>query len=154
MSSIDPQVVASIIAALTALVAVIIGPFLSIRAAKTQMLGPMRQAWINDLRDTMAEFVARIQLGYGVVGDTSTHDDAVRHAARTTRIEHIQVTKNLLHKIALLINPLEEDHQELLRLARSAHAKYMSGMPVETLVEPLLEQTQRVLKREWNVVKA
>jgi len=55
----ETEVITSIIAAITALVAVVIGPFIMIRAQKNQMLGPMRQAWINDLRDSVAEYLAR-----------------------------------------------------------------------------------------------
>ena len=40
-TALEPQVIASIVAAVTALVAVAVAPFVTSRSSKTQMFGPM-----------------------------------------------------------------------------------------------------------------
>jgi hypothetical protein len=112
-----PEITASVIAAFTALVAVIIGPFITLRASKNQLLGSMRQAWINSLRDTIAEFCAKAYVGHGNIGALLTQDDALRHSARLARMQHMQTTRELLTKIRLLLNPNEPDHKQLYRMA-------------------------------------
>ena len=93
-----PQVIASIVAAFTALVAVAVGPFLTIRASKTQMLGPMRQAWINSLRDTIAEFSSSIYEGLYQVSALLAQDDNIRHTAEATKHDRVQKTYQLKEK--------------------------------------------------------
>lgn len=149
----EPAVIASIIAAATALVAVIVGPFLTIRASKTQMLGPMRQAWINSLRDAVAEYAARIHAGQPNSPASLSTDDSVRHRAETLRADHLQTTYQLQARIALLINANEPEHQELVRLAKSAYAAYSGGHDTSVPLSALQVHTQTVLKKEWNVVK-
>lgn len=148
-----PEVIASIVAAITALVAVAVGPFLTIRASKTQMLGPMRQAWINSLRDTVAEFSASIHVGPYQVTALLAQDDSIRHTAEAEKHNRVQNTYRLKEKICLLINPKEEDHQELVRLAENAYTAYLSGQDTSVPLLALRKYTQAVLKTEWKVVK-
>jgi hypothetical protein len=148
-----PEVIASIIAAATALVAVIVGPLVTIRASKTQMLGPMRQAWINNLREAVAEYSARIHAGQPQSAALLSLHDSVRHAAEVVRAEHIQTTYQLQAKIILLINPNESDRQELVRLAKNAYEAYVLCRNSVLPLEALQKHTQTVLKKEWNVVK-
>ena len=149
----DPQVIASIVAAVTALVAVAVAPFVTIRASKSQMLGPMRQAWINSLRNTVAEYIARIDVGAPQSSAVLAPDDGLRHAAVMERLEHQQQVCQLKSKIALLINPKESNHIELVRLVGNAYAAYLAGQSPAVAIRALLDQTQVVLKTEWNVVK-
>ena len=154
MPSLETQVVASLIAAATALVAVIVGPFISFKASKRQMLGPMRQAWINSLRDTIAEYTSKIRLGMPQPSALLAPDDALRHQAQSERAEHLQSVLQLKAKIALLINPKEADHTELVRLAQVTFEAYEKGQHASVQLEALIAHTQKVLKREWNVVKS
>lgn len=153
-TALDPQVIASIVAAVTALVAVAIAPFVTIRASKRQMLGPMRQAWINSLRDTVAEYTAKIDTGIPQTGAVLATDDSLRHAAVMERLEHQQLVYQLKSKIVLLINPNESNHVELTRLVESAYMCYFTGHDSAVAVRALLDHTQTVLKTEWNVVKS
>jgi hypothetical protein len=147
-----PEVIASIVAAVTALLAVIVGPFLTMRASKNQMLGPMRQAWINSLRDTVSEFISSVYVGHLETGVLS-HDEQVREAATAARHAHFQKTVQLKEKIALLSNYKESEHQELVRLVNSAFAAYETGRDTAVALKALREWSQQVLKTEWDVVK-
>lgn len=152
-TALDAQVIASIIAAVTALVAVVVAPFVTLRATKSQMLGPMRQAWINSLRDTVAEYTARIDAGIPQTAAVLAPDDSLRHAAVMERMEHYQQVYQLKSKITLLINPKEANHIELVRLVESAYESYLAGHNSSLASRALINHTQVVLKTEWNVVK-
>lgn len=149
----QPEVVASIIAATTALIAVIIGPYLTLKAQKNQVLAPMRQAWINNLRDIIAEFISTIAISRLHVvpdGNESNEIKAEKLAADMARVE---LACKLKEKTALLINPKEIDHQELIRLLESAYLKYHNGEDINALANAIRDQAQKILKTEWNVVK-
>lgn len=154
MSTPEAQIVASIIASIIALVAVVIGPFITFRASKRQMLGPMRQVWINSLRDTVAEFSAKIRLGQPQVSALLASDDSLRHQAQMLLAGRRQEVVQLNARIVLLTNPQEADHRELVRLAQEALVAFEQFIDVSVTLTALLQQTQVVLKREWNVVKA
>jgi len=149
----SPEVIASIIAASTALVAVVIGPFLTIRAAKTQMLGPMRQAWINSLRDTVSEFSASIHAGQLQTTVHALANNELSHATHVSNHGHLQNTYQMKEKIWLLINPKEAEHLELARLAECAYEAYASSLDTTIPLHTLRKYTQKVLKKEWDVVK-
>jgi len=57
-----------VLSLMVAALAVFFGPLLSARVAKRAMLGPMRQKWINDLRELLSEISSRclhyFQAGY------------------------------------------------------------------------------------------
>jgi hypothetical protein len=149
----EPEVIASIISAATALVAVIIGPLVTSRSAKKNMLGPMRQAWINNLRDTVTEFISYTHITrWSVVASISDNPDVQRtqEVEDRNRVQHVNQLKE---KIALLINPKEEDHRELVRLLEATYAAYRHGEDTQDLLKAIRDQTQIVLKREWGVVK-
>lgn len=149
----DPPVIAATIAAVTALVAVIAGPFLSFRASKNAMLGPMRQAWINSLRDAVAEFAASIYISPLELAGALSSDDGIRHQVELGKRTQLQLTYRLKEKICLLINPMEADHRELVRLVENAFAAHVEESSTATALRALREHTQLVLKAEWNVVK-
>ena len=148
-----PEVIASIVAAFTALAAVILGPFITFRAQMNQMLGPMRQAWINNLREVIAEFIAQVYVSRwnNVASDAELEE--IQRASKAEDKARIERAFLLKEKVALMINPKEVEHQELLRLIESAYDAYHNGKPVSKLAAAIRSQAQIVLKAEWNVVK-
>ena len=116
----------------------------SAEVAKKQMLGPMRQAWINELRALVAEIVSDC-LHYFQAGYEDRED---RDYQRIALIEH---------KLALLINPKEELHQTLLHQVRTMVRSLEHGKEGEidfiNAYETVVATAQAVLKTEWNVVK-
>jgi hypothetical protein len=114
--------------------------------ANKQIIGPMRQAWINRLREMIAELCAEVVV-YGTFPKGSLNI--------TESIKKIF----LLHQeIKLTINPGEQSHKEL----ESAISDMISALtedPVSqdklTKSRPKVQQlTQQILKTEWNRVKA
>jgi ABC-type oligopeptide transport system ATPase subunit len=147
----------AVVSAVTALVAVIVGPLVSIFVAKNQInasvVSANRQTWINRLRDELATLVGIVHhLPSAHANETVSTDSAISEYGRF--VEKFQVIK-------LLINPKEADHQELIRLIESADKKIIesiikkqaSASEFETAGKRIVDQSQIVLKREWERVK-
>lgn len=150
----DPTII-SILSLVVALLAVFIGPFVSwkvakkqiessARIARQQLLGPMRQAWINELRQLISE-VASSCLHYWQTGFEDRTDEEYR---RITDIEH---------KIQLMINPEEKDHDRLINQINIMVASLSKGKKGDedffSAYETVMRTGKEVLKKEWIVVK-
>ena len=147
---------AHIITAATALVAVIVGPIVSLWVARRQIrasvISANRQAWVNALRESIAEFLSQVNLASSIQR-AGGNDEAVFE--RTQRIMQLNCT------IDLLINPKESDHADLARLITEA-TNAMTGPLGNEADEPqkwdernrkITELSQRILKHEWERVK-
>jgi hypothetical protein len=104
-----------------------------IRTAERMKLAEFRQAWINQLRDAMAEFHA---IGMNPHNDQESFTEFYKHGT----------------KIELLMNRDDEDYPELQRLlyallqAKTVGEKYAVNAPY-------VDVCQRIIKREWEVLK-
>lgn len=147
----------AVVSAVTALVAVIVGPLVSIFVAKNQInasvVSANRQTWINRLRDELATLVGIVHhLPSAHANGAVSADAAITEYGRF--VEKFQVIK-------LLINPKETDHQELIRLIESADKKIIESInksqanasEFEAAGQRIVAQSQIVLKREWERVK-
>ena len=106
----------STLSLIVAALAVVVGPMVSWAIAKRQIrsslevsnkqiTAPMRQAWINKLRELLAELTSSA-LHYYVAGFEDRTDEEYQ---RVTLLEA---------RIQLMLNPNEEDHQRLEVLMR------------------------------------
>lgn len=146
-----------LISAITALVATIFGPLVSVYVAKKQInssvLSGNRQDWINRLRNALAELVTIIRhVPPAYAANSITNQEAIaKHGELTQKIELIK----------LLLNPNEDDHQELVRLISSASDQVRDAInqragkarDMGQTAERIVAQSQIILKREWNRVK-
>jgi hypothetical protein len=116
----------------------------SLAAANKQIIAPMRQAWINALRDLLAELTSRA-LHYHVAGFEERTDEEY---GRLTLLEH---------KIAMMLNPLEGDHKELEQLIRQLISALSAGREAEAkfpdLHRAVMDVSRQIFKREWNRVR-
>jgi hypothetical protein len=144
-----------ILSLITAILAVFIGPLISwkiakrqiassLKAANKQIVAPMRQAWINSLRDLLAE-ISSSALHYHQAGFENRKDEEYK---KLTELEG---------KISLTLNLLEDDHKklhDLIRLMLFALERGREGKNDFTIFHPqVLALSREVLKREWNRVK-
>ena len=101
---------------IVAALAVVVGPMVSWKIAKRQIrssleasnkqiIAPMRQAWIDKLRELLAEFMSST-LHYWVAGFEDRKDKEYQRVALLET--HVQ----------LMLNPNEADHQRLELLIR------------------------------------
>lgn len=137
--------------------AVIFGPLLSLHIsrkqnettlaiAKKNIISPIRQKWINELRDILSSI---------------THNCAsfwTETSESKREMLHLEV-RALRSKLELYINPNESDHLRLLSLVSELEASMFGS---EKDDEPQLffraqaamtEQAQKILKTEWERVK-
>ncbi len=144
-----------ILSLVVAALAVFVGPIISYLVAKRQIasalvtshkqiIAPMRQAWINNLRDVLAELTSRAQ-HYYCAGFEEREDSEYQHLSL------------LEHRIQLMLNPMEDDHNELERLIRKMITSLERGKEGDEDFckshTEIMAVSRRILKREWNVTK-
>jgi len=147
-----------IISSVTALLAVIIGPFITLYIAKRQIkanvLSPNRQNWIHILRDEISNYLA-ITARTGSATASRTEDQSYIMCC----IEDLSRSES---KIRLLLNPIEPDHQDLISLLKKtsssvwylhANNKGNFAEDLNTLREDIIKIAQPILKKEWVRVK-
>ena len=143
----------AILSAATALFAVILGPLVSLWAAQRQsrvaVLSANRQAWINTLRDLLAECMAISSFIH--IADWSER----KQSEFDEKMERFAL---VVSKIRLMLNPNEQDHQrmnemlgELLKSMRSLQEK--DAVKGAQLMKDFVPLSQTILKREWERVK-
>jgi len=151
-----------------ALLAVFVGPFISyivskhqsetsLHVANKQIIAPMRQAWIELLRNRVAEILSA-SLWYYVSGQDENIISGEND--EENNIESQKLERKLLFitsQIELMLNPNEDDHIELLKSLKKAqqvmwpYSKSSSEFPEHH--KKTTELCQKVLKREWERVK-
>lgn len=150
-----------LLSVVVALTAVIVGPLISLHVVKKQIesskavadlqaranvLSKNRQDWINTLRIEIAGFISSVTM---VLPMLLTQKDSLEMHKLLSQLElHFAKTK-------LLINPKEDDHTALISKMENVknHVMSFKGQPHE-LTDELVGLAQKVLKREWERVKA
>lgn len=155
-----------------AALAVFFGPLISLRIAKRQIeaslavakqqietnlavtvrqtIAPMRQKWIENLRDRVAEYDSVAAWFYRKTYMPSSGDDFASKDDQTIRMILLR------QQIELMLNPNENDHNvlidclERIRMAawnKDEHEKIIPAM------NDLNACCKKILKQEWNRVK-
>jgi hypothetical protein len=114
------------------------------RIATKQVIAPMRQAWINDLRTRLAELLS-----------STSHYFAAGYENRT--MEEYQRLGQLEQEILLMLNPAEQVHTDLAIAVKNIKSALDTR---KTADDSFIEAHQRafqlgreILKSEWNRVK-
>lgn len=140
-----------------AMLAVVVGPIVSMRISKNQnannlriankqIIAPIRQSWVNELRVLLADITGKC-----------SHYWASGYEDRTDA-EYQYITESI-NKLNLYINSKEESHLKLLVHVTEMHNALLSGSSIESDAEfwnshkLTIEQSQFVLKKEWERVK-
>jgi len=151
----------TLLTALSALIAGIIGPLVSMSVARRQIRASVvsknRERWLETLRDAVAEFIAlvtraaliRERVGVDIEA-AATADEEYR-----TTAERLILVRS---KILLMTNPLEEPHLELCRSIESLHDALLSKRAVSVAqwlaqLDALVLSGRALLRVEWERVK-
>jgi hypothetical protein len=120
------------------------------RQVASAVLSANRQAWINDLRTTLAQFIAAVHHSTSALLLPPDQRDFNR-IADGQRECYLYLTR-----IRLLINGQEEDHRNLVILANSMYDAVVgaSRPKIMEIESALVLHAQSILKREWERVKA
>jgi hypothetical protein len=153
------QTLVSFVSALTALIATIAGPFVTLYVARTQFKATVRSAnrqrWIDEFREQIAHFCAEIAISAQLREKIVKDGQIVIQAGPEflTSFGRLVYTAN---KIRLMINPLEREHQELLELIngllrrfRTASADDDLQTEGQAIVEQIVAMSVAVIRREW-----
>ena len=100
-----------------------------------------RQEWINSLRSEITSFIA-------IVASTSPSQSPQDMSSDDMKSLWIHS-----YKIELLINPKENDHEELVELIREEISNLQTSNE-STLISEIILLSQKILKREWDRVKS
>jgi hypothetical protein len=119
---------------------------------RANLVSANRQAWINALRDELAELFELLTWQYLQRPGTFTGEEGYRYEAeKRGRI------RQLIIKIRLRLNPRETDSQALLDqlgALQSAAGRVQHGeTDFDDMLEAAVAMAQRILKQEWNRVK-
>jgi len=141
----------ALISLIVAGLAVFFGPLVQLIIAKAQIrstvLSANRQRWIDQLRELISEIITGVP-------ELLTHAEmnTIDTAAGIEKSVRIQFCRS---KLALMLNPLEEDHVRLLHLVDKA-IDMMSkpDSPNPLLFDEITKLSQKILKQEWIRVKA
>lgn len=114
--------------------------------ASVNVLSANRQVWINDVRNTLANFIVAVD-HLTIVSSDGKLDEDVHLLAKTMNAHELH-----LKRLQLLSNPKETDHIELIKLCN----EYTNTITNNTRInqKELIAQGQVVLKREWERVKS
>jgi hypothetical protein len=109
-----------------------------------------RQQWIDNLRNSISVFIAKAE----VISLMDFEEDE-------PYTEQFEELCQMQYKIELLLNPLEDNHNEIISLLESIreiiHDEKISDARMDKElsrnIDDLLDITKTVLKEEWNIVK-
>lgn len=151
-----------VISLLVAALAIFLGPAVSwlvarnqvrssLKAANKQILAPMRQQWIEDLRNLIAELTSEAHYLYIAAADEDPDEGSTKNEKARRRMLFLE------QKVRLMLNPNEADHQDLIvkirALVSAAEAYDPKGPDFGSLHIAVTDLSRRVFKREWDRVK-
>ncbi len=151
MPEFEASEIISFLAMLVSLTAVIVGPIVTFKVAKRQIVSPIRQKWIDELRELISEYLSECEkllvLGEdGILNKEETNEEVF------TRLLYIE------QKLKLMLNPNEKRHIELLEVVKEITEEIHHG--VGNIIDfggklsGATEISQKILKEEWVRVKS
>jgi hypothetical protein len=149
----------SFVSALTALVASIAGPIVTLYVARTQFKANVRSAnrqrWIDEFREQIAHFCAELAIS-AQVRDKIVRDGRIVIQGEPEFLNSFGRLVYTANKIRLMINPLQHEHHELLELIndllrrfRLASAEDDLQVEGQAIVERIVAMSLAIIRSEW-----
>ena len=158
----NPQWI-TLISASTAMIASVAGPFVNTRIARfefrTNVLSVNRQKWIDTMRDLVASLNSQLLIAAALRQTVAEPTGLIiaRDPELSKRVENLLRT---VSKIELMLNPQEQDHQQLNVLMKEAIDQLRSPLledsvedRIEVISRDITQVLQGILKQEWARVK-
>ncbi len=153
VSGVEIKDAISLVALGIAFLALFIAPIVNSRISKRQIIAPMRQAWINALRDKVAEFVSIVSINRWHICPSDSDSSERKNEASHEDIQRYERLRLLAASVQLHINSSEDDHQQLVDLLASIVSDYHDNEDVSEKLDKLIALTQKILSDEWKVTK-
>jgi hypothetical protein len=117
----------------------------TVKITNREIVAPLRQQWIDNLRGILAEFFSLADL-YHFLNEEKNHPQ-----------EFFRMTE-LVVLIDLLLNPNEEPHQVFLGKLQTIQSLANSGLEHDRdnywdAIKGAKEDAKKILKKEWERVK-
>ena len=152
MESVPPQAIGAIAAAAIAATLA----FLGLLVSKEQKTSEFRQAWIDSLRDDLAQLLSSTH----VVADAYTAGIVNQDGADWAAMREDMLAANSAEvKIRLRLNPKEKQSQEIIKLMQELHESYVDDHfrpnydAIRRIENQLIAEAHILLKKEWQRVK-
>lgn len=155
--TISPELIAAGSGIVTAIVGGVIAFIVSV-LSKEQKTSEFRQAWIDALRNEMANYFAKNIAFTEAVTIYRSRENAGKELSDfiLDRFAEVHGIETARAKILLRLNP--DEHQKLINLVNNVYGRsgvatqdfYTSGLE---RTEALLSESQQLLKSEWKRVK-
>jgi hypothetical protein len=147
------------VSALTALIASIAGPIVTIYVARTQFKTTVRSAnrqrWIDEFRDLIAHFCAEIATS-AQIREKIVRDGRIVVQAEPSLLSSWEKLIYTANKIRLMINPLEHDHQKLLEVMNGLLVRFRTASSEDELqsegqeiVGKIVTMSVEIIRGEW-----
>lgn len=130
--------------------AVGLGSVLAAIIARGVAIAQLRQAWINALRDDIADFLGGVHKWAEMQRLSRKHVMTGEDARNLIECE--SQAEIALSRVAMRLNPREELHVRLLGTLRALRAPDPDYQRYSS-IEQAISESQLVLKREWQVTK-
>ena len=118
-----------------------------------EILANNRQEWINHLRNELSVFISSM-VNYNNLELQTEHEEIDVNIANKQRFEFLYQAIESKAKIHLLLNPSEKNAQNLIKLMGAmVESKYEKEKDLARLIEPLINLSQDILKKEWEKIK-
>lgn len=145
MEILDTKIIVALIAVFASFIGLII--------SKEQKISEFRQAWINTLRDDISKFIGQIdKVKKLVLINKAASEDKKEETSNNVILGSTEM-RELQSKIALLINPKENKHTEMIDLLDTMILNIMQQQENRMNIKTLTELSQQILKEEWDRVK-
>lgn len=153
----------TLVFAFNAAIAAMAGPLVSTRIARTQfktnVLSVNRQKWIETMRDLVASLTAQL-LTTAAIRHTVEEPTGSVIAQDPELFRRVETLLRTISKIELMLNPLQQQHEQLNGLMHDAIAQLRSPSSKETTEEcieamsrDIIKVSREILKYEWMRVK-
>ncbi len=136
--------------------------FLSTLLSKEQKTSEFRQAWIDELRADISEFIGFVEMFFAYLElKGKKHEN--EEDSRVARLEFLEAQPEIFYKqfgiyyrIRLRLNAVE--HEKLISRLEAAIGLFsgkgkLDSTYVESIVKAIAGESQFVLKKEWSRVK-
>lgn len=151
MPDISASAIVAFLAMLVSLAAVIVGPVANSRIARRQIISPMRQKWINELRDLMSTLLSKCRLAVIMTEAGGLLEESKPNVELLSEILFLE------QKLELMLNPNESDHKILVTAVGAITDSVQHGAKnVVEFGQKLSDAStccKSILKREWERVK-
>ena len=150
----------AVVSAIAAIAAAVTSAVITGRAMRRKAIAEFRQAWINDFRSDIADYLGAVRRHQEIYDQGSSQDEKA-NTARQQQLGQMRAKADpAYYRIRLRINPRtdnpdRERDQAFLEAIDALHRGVLRGTDRDwkRRIDQALAQGQKLLKREWEVTK-